>query len=211
MRLYTFVFSPNPLKVRLALAELGVEYEPVEIHLFKGEHRSDAFSRVNPHRKVPVLEEGDLVLRESNAIIAHLGRSRGGGMWPEHPAGEAIALQWLFFEAVHLATPCGTVWWNDVACKAAGRPGNEEAVVKDATSEVERSLDLLEPELKERAFMLGETMSLVDCSIAVAIAMLRGTRLDRADRWPSLTAYRDRIRDRASWAAARGDAIHEFR
>ncbi|HSN97336.1 MAG TPA: glutathione S-transferase N-terminal domain-containing protein, partial [Candidatus Nanopelagicales bacterium] len=96
MRLYTFVHSPNPLKVRLALAELGIEYEAVEVDVFRGEQQSEAFAVLAPHRKVPVLEDGLFVIRESNAILAHLGRTRATPRWPNVATSEAMALEWLF-------------------------------------------------------------------------------------------------------------------
>ena len=102
MRLYTFLNSPNPLKIRLALAELNLEYESKEVVLFKGEHRSEWFTKINPHQKVPVLEDGDLVLRESNAILAYLGDRYGQALWPQDAGQRALALQWLFFESFRI-------------------------------------------------------------------------------------------------------------
>jgi len=213
MRLYTFLHSPNPLKVRLALAELEIAYEAFEVHLFKDEHRGDEFTVVNPHRKVPVLDDGGFILRESNAILSYLGRTYGqrstGGLWPGDPREEAHAMQWLFFESVHLAMQCGTVWWTDVVAPAIGKPGAHEEVVKDAAYELERSLDLLEGHLRT-PYLLGDALTLPDCSVGVAVAMLQHTRLDKAERWPRVANYRNRIRHRPTWVAARGDAIHVF-
>lgn len=208
MRLYTFVHSPNPLKVRLALAELGVSYEAVEVNLFRGEHRSDAFTRVNPHRKVPVLVDGDLVLRESNAILFHLGRSRGGAFWPMDRGAQGRVMQWLFFESAHMTMHCGTMWWTDFVAPAVSLKGADEGLVNEATRELERSLDLLEKELTGKSFLLGETMTIADCSVGVAVATLKKTRLDQVNRWPNVIAYRERLRSRPSWSEAKGEGIH---
>lgn len=210
VKLYTFLHSPNPLKVRLALLELGVRFEPVEINLFKGEHRGEAYRRVNAHGKVPVLEDGPLKLRESNAILAYLGRRAPSSLWPVELAAEARAMQWLFFESAHLQPHAGTVWWTDIVSPAIGRPGASEPVIADAVTELERSLNLLEQELAERAWLLGDAFSLADIAVGVALAMLVRTRLDRPDRWPRVSAYRDALRARPSWTEARGDAIHRF-
>jgi glutathione S-transferase len=208
MKLYTFVHSPNPLKVRFALAELGIDYQAIEINLFAGEHRRPDFRALNPHGKVPVLADGDVVLAESNAILSHLGETRGGASWPSDAAGRARALRWLFFESVSLANHCGTLWWTDVAAPKAGRPGSAQAVVDDAVEELERSLGVLDEELAKRDFLLTG-FSLVDCSIGVALQMLSGTRFD-VSRWPHAMRYRERVVSRPSWAAARGEAIHVF-
>ncbi|MGK4009174.1 glutathione S-transferase family protein [Sorangium sp. So ce1036] len=210
MRLYTFLHSPNALKVRLALAELDVSYEPVEINLFRGEQRAESFAQINPHRKVPVLEDGPLVLRESNAILVYLGRTHGTTRWPDIPASEARALQWLFFDSAHLTPHCSAIWWTNVVVPTAGLPPVAEAVVERATAEATRSLDLLEGELDGKQYLLGSALSLADCAVGAAVALLRGSRLDDAERWPRVVAYRERLRARDSWVAARGDAITDL-
>ena len=65
--------SFNTLKLRVALAEIGAPYEFVPINLEKDEQKDPEFVRINPHGKVPVLVDGDLVLPESDAILWYLG------------------------------------------------------------------------------------------------------------------------------------------
>jgi glutathione S-transferase len=210
-KLYSFRHSPNPLKIRLALAELGLPHELEEINLFKGEHRSAEFRELNPHQKVPVWQEEGLTLRESNAILVHLGRTRHSELWPIESRWEALAMQWLFFESCSLTSYCGALWWNDVVCKAMGREGSAQAVLDHAVEELERSLGVMEQHLTGREFMLGKCYSLVDCSLGVAAAMLKGTRLELPERWPNVAAYSERIRARDSWKTAGGDGIHEMK
>lgn len=210
MKLYTFKHSPNPLKVRLALAELGLEYEPVEINLFEGEHHGPSFSAINPHHKVPVLVDGDLVLPESNAILAYLGRTRGGALWPSDPKLEATSLRWLFFDSFSLGNQCGTLWWSDVVAPATGRPPSSEPVIEDAVRDLETALGVLERHLDGRDYLLGGELTLADCAVGVGLAMLAGTRLGRAEGWPRATAYRDRLMARPSFTQAGGDGIRSF-
>jgi glutathione S-transferase len=209
MRLYTFVHSPNPLKVRIALAELGVQVEEVQVNLFRGEHRQPEFRALNPHGKVPVLVDGDLVLPESNAILSYLGSTRGGGLWPKDAAGVARALRWLFFDAFSLGNQAGAIWWADRVSKLVGRPAADEAVLKDATEDLERALDVLEVALDGRDYLLGD-FSLADCAVGVSTQVLAGTRLDEAERWPRVRGYRQRFVARPSFAMAKGAAIHEI-
>ncbi|EYF03425.1 glutathione S-transferase family protein [Chondromyces apiculatus] len=211
MRLYTFVHSPNPLKVRLAMAEMQMEYEAVEVNVFRGEHQTEAFARVNPQRKVPVLQDGALTLRESNAILVYLGRTRDTPRWPNVATSEALAMQWLFFESGSMSSWCSTLWWNDVVAPRLGRPGMGEGVAEQAAREISRSLDLLDGHLADRQFLLGDALSLADCSVGVAAMMLRGTRVDEPGRWPHVSAYRDAIRRRASWDEAQGEGIIDLR
>ena len=209
MRLHTFRFSPNALKVRLALSELKLPHEAIEVDLFRGEHRTDVFAKLNPFQRIPVFEDGGLVLRESNAILAFLGETHGTAHgWPADPAGRAMALQWLFFEAGHMGHGSKTLWWNDVVAPRMQRPGADAVVVADAVRQLQPAIEGLEAHFQTHAFVLGEAHSLVDCALGVAVGLLRGTRVDRPDELPRLTAYRERIRQRPSWTECHGDALH---
>lgn len=208
LRLYTFPPSPNALKVRLAIAEIGVAYEPVEVNLMGGEHQRDTFAALNPHRKVPVLVDGGLVLRESDAILAYLGDAYGGGLWPGTKEARAEALQWLFFDAANLGY-AGRLWWADVVTPRTGRtgPAAGPALVEQVAGDVGRALGVLEGHLASRDYLLGESFSLADCGVGVMVNLLRGTRVDTPDKLPAVTAYRERIRARPGWSAAGGAAI----
>lgn len=212
MRLYSFAPSPNPLKARLALAELGVPHEVTEVNLLKGEQRTDEFKAVNPMSQVPVLVDGALTLRESNAIVAYLGREYGMSkkLWPSEPRKESEALQWLFFESSQLAPRAGSFWWSDVVAPKVGRDPMPAAVLEFHREAIARPLDQLDAHLERHLYVLGHDFSLVDCSIGAALSMLKGTRLDEPKRWPNLASYREKIWKRESWKSADGAAIHRF-
>ena len=205
MRLYSFTFAPSPLKVRFALAELGLDHERVEVNLLTWDQHSPGFKKLNPHGKVPVLEDGAFVLRESGAILSYLGRAYGqGSLWPSHPAEEAIALQWLFFEACHLMAPLATVFFTELVSPLVGLPASAPEVIADNQAELIRSLAVLEAQLQGREYVMGE-FSLVDCSLGVIASMLPRTSLDTPERWPNVFAYGARIRARAGWAEGQGN------
>lgn len=73
MKLYTYFRSSAAFRVRIALNLKGIGYEPVFVHLAKGEHRAPEYARVNPQALVPtlVLDDGTR-LNQSLAIIEHL-------------------------------------------------------------------------------------------------------------------------------------------
>ena len=54
IKLYDHPLSGNCYKVRLLLSHLGIEYDRVKIYIFKGEHKTDLFTKTNPNQKVPV-------------------------------------------------------------------------------------------------------------------------------------------------------------
>src|SRR5262245_28862228 len=97
MRLFSYSGSANGYKIELALAQLGVAYERVEIEIFAGEAQRPDFLARNPGGRVPVLELPDGTnLVESNAILWHV--CRGTPLAPATPLDETRALAWLCFE-----------------------------------------------------------------------------------------------------------------
>jgi len=209
MKLYNFDPSPNPLKVRVALAELGVDYETMKIILFKGEQNSKMFLKINPHGKVPALVDGDLTISESNAILSYLGREYGKSLWPKSPAHEAKAMQWLFFEAAQMASCFGSIWFNKFGLPKLGRKPEsfESSVMRDSIERAVWAITHLEAHLSKNTFILGEDFSLVDASIGVQLAALHQTLLGTGEKFPAVYKYKEAFTNRASWKSARGSAI----
>jgi glutathione S-transferase len=85
MRLHDHAASGNCYKVRLALAQLGIPYERVPVHIFDGGTLTDEFGKLNPARTTPVLEtdDGDVLLESvvfspcQARTADHVGGERG--------------------------------------------------------------------------------------------------------------------------------------
>lgn len=72
MKLHMHPASITSRPVRLLIAEKGLDVDPVVVDLFSGAHHQEPFVSFNPSRLVPVLEDGDLKLTESSAILKYL-------------------------------------------------------------------------------------------------------------------------------------------
>src|SRR6478609_12151554 len=97
MVLYDFMGSGNGYKVRLLLAQLGLEYKLVERDILKGETRTPGFLAKNANGRIPTLQlEDGTHLAESDAIIWYL--AEGTPLAPQGRLARAQTLQWMFFE-----------------------------------------------------------------------------------------------------------------
>ena len=210
MKLYWSWFI-NPQKVRLALNELGLAHEIVQLRLLQGEQRRPEFLALNPNGKAPVLQDGNMTLWESNAILVYLGEKEAR-LWPTNTTSRGAALHWLFFESCHLADPIGTLWFSDFVAENAHLPHEEKAVAvqnrarlfgeakkAEARAQLDRFLPVVEHHLEHHPWMQGESFGLVDCCYGPQFdaLMLSQTPLSA---YPRVTDYVNRIRARPAWS-----------
>jgi len=83
MKLYMHPVSMTSRPVRLFIAENGIQCEEQVVDLMQGEHLQAAFAAVNPSKMVPVLEDGDLRLTESSAILKYLADKTESPTYPK--------------------------------------------------------------------------------------------------------------------------------
>ncbi|HVL75536.1 MAG TPA: maleylacetoacetate isomerase, partial [Noviherbaspirillum sp.] len=93
LKLHTYFRSSAAYRVRIALNLKGLDYEQVSVHLLRdgGEQFKDAYRALNPNALVPTLEDGDVVLNQSLAIIEYLDEKFPGTarLLPAAPAERA--------------------------------------------------------------------------------------------------------------------------
>ena len=72
MKLYMHPVSTATRPVRLLIAENGIKCDEEMVDILKGTHYQEPYASLNPNRMVPMLEDGDLRLTESSAILKYL-------------------------------------------------------------------------------------------------------------------------------------------
>lgn len=105
LTLYHAPTSVCSQKVRVGMAQMDLDYEGVVLDLQRGDQFAPDYLRLNPDAVVPTLVDGDLVVVESNLILAHLDRKHhGGNLMPRDEAGRVRAEHWLLrCLAIHAA------------------------------------------------------------------------------------------------------------
>jgi glutathione S-transferase len=83
MKFYMHPVSTTCRPIRLFAAENGIALEEQVIDLMTGEHHKEPFVAINPSRQVPVLEDGDLRLTESSAILKYLADKIDSPAYPK--------------------------------------------------------------------------------------------------------------------------------
>jgi glutathione S-transferase len=134
MRLY-WIRAQAPRRVLALARHLGVTMDCVELDLMAGALKQPDYAALNPNMKVPTLVDGDLVLWESSAIMAHLCIQQGSDMWPaNNPAEQVEVLRWLSWNDSHWAPAVAPFYFEHIvkATFKIGPPNRESLQTKVA-------------------------------------------------------------------------------
>lgn len=102
--LYRHALSGHAHRVELMLSLLKLDYSLVDVDLAASAHKHPDFIIKNPFGQVPVLEDGDVTIWDSNAILVYLARTYGSDNWlPADPVAEAKVTPWLSIAAGKIA------------------------------------------------------------------------------------------------------------
>lgn len=199
--------SPFVRKVQVLLAEKNVDYD-MEMASPFGE--AEEFAKINPAKRIPVLrdrsvgtEGADGTLPDSSAICLYIERKH-----PEpalYPAGDFDYGRALWYEEYADTVLAGFVGMGIFRPMILVRMFNQEPDPERARKTLAEDLppvfDYLESEIAGREFLLGDTLSIADISVASQFVNfeLAGARLDAA-RWPALAGYVERLHVRPSFA-----------
>jgi glutathione S-transferase len=157
--LYRNPVSGHAHRVELFLSLLKVPFQLVDVNLRGGEQKQPDFLRKNPFGQVPVIEDGDVTLADSNAILVYLaGRYDKSGSWyPRDALAAARIQQWLSVAAGQLAAGPATAR----GIKLFGFPLDHARAVTVAG----QLLPVLDQALAQQAFLAGGAPTIADVAI----------------------------------------------
>jgi glutathione S-transferase len=161
VRIYGDKRSGNCYKLELLLSLLGKGCEWVDVDILKGETRTSAFLEKAPNGKIPILELDDgRVLSESNAIMHYLASNTP--LLPSTPYTYAQVLQWQFFEQYSHEPYIAVARYINLYL---GLPDDKRAEFESKQAGGYRALEVMEKQLKQTPFLIGDTLSLADISL----------------------------------------------
>ena len=171
------------------LEELGLPYELEQVAFQPPDKKY--FGQKTPTGKLPTIEDGDVVMFESGAIVEYILERYGDGRLAPPPGSSqrAAFLQWLHFAESTAFPPLGILVWLR---RYRGDPEDIAALLADAQRRADASFEFLERELGERPYLLGDEFSAADIMMGFTLASARFLRL-LDGRYPKLNAYFDRL------------------
>ena len=185
MKLFDAAVSGNCHKVRMMLSILGLSYDKVTVDLKAGAQKRPEFLARNPLGKVPVLEDEDLVIRDSQAILVYLAGKHGSpDWWPEDAPGQGEIMQWLAFSVNEMFH--GPAFAR--ALVIFGRKGDLAAVQEKTRA----ALDVLEGRLRDHDWLALDRPTIADIACYPYAGMVPMGKVPLAP-YPALRAWLQRV------------------
>ncbi|RDJ13448.1 glutathione S-transferase family protein [Rhizobium grahamii] len=185
MKLYSHPLSGHSHRAHLFLSLIGIDAEVVQVDLAAREHKSAKFLALNPFGQLPVLEDGDAVISDSNAILVYLAKKYAPEGWlPEEPAAAAAIQRWLSVAAGEIAYgPCAAR-----LVTLFGATFDSDEVIARA----HRILQLIDDRLVDRGWIAASRPTIADVALYSYIARAPEGNVDRS-AYRNVTVWLERI------------------
>jgi glutathione S-transferase len=197
IKLYDSPQSPFCRRVRIALAEKGLEYEKIPVDLGKKENREPAYLKMNPYGKVPVLADGGVILYESAIINEYLDEKYPNPpLMPKDPQLRARVRILVDYCDQHFGGPLRTIRLE------LQKPESErdQKVIQQAEGEVRRNLQWLNGEIAGKEFLVGP-FSLADVCFMPRVGTLEQIGFKVDPSLESLNRWIGHVKRRTSFQA----------
>jgi len=199
LKLHVFPVSPRAFKVLSVAAYLRLDHEVCIVDMTKGEHKSAAFTALNPNQRMPVMDDNGFVLWESNAIMQHLAAKRPeSGLLPADPAKRDLVNQWQFWDLAHWDPACATLIFENLVKGLFQNAPPDAVKVAEGLERFERVARVLDGHLAGRRFIVGDSLTLADFSIGAALNMSQNGRIP-VDSYGHISSWYARLTELPGW------------
>jgi glutathione S-transferase len=163
MKLYYHPLSGHAHRAHLFLSLIGVAHDLVPVDLAAGAHKAPQFLKLNRFGQVPVLDDEETIISDSNAILVYLAKKYRRTDWlPEAPEAAASVQRWLSVAA-------GQIAFGPAAARLVilfGAPYNAEEVIGRAHA----VLNVIDAELEGRDWIAAAHPTIADVALYSYIA-----------------------------------------
>lgn len=185
LRVWGRLSSINVRKVVLCAQVLGLPFERIDAGMAHGIVDTPDFRAKNPNGLVPLLEDGDYRLWESNVIVRYLCAREGSALYPSDLQARFDAERWMDWQQTTLNRASGPAFVQWIRTPEARR---DPGVIATSVAATEPLLSLLDEHLSRRAFMAGDTLTMADVPIACEVHRWWGLPQPRP-AWPHLERW----------------------
>jgi glutathione S-transferase len=189
--------SFNLQKVMWLVDELGIEHRHIEAGGAFGGLDTPEFRAMNPHGKVPVIDDDGTIVWESHAILRYLAARYGAGsFWPSSAAERSQADRWMDWSQTVLQPDflVGVFW----GFYRTPEPQRDQAAIRTKVARCAAHFRLLDDILADRPFLAGDRLSLADIPAGTALYRYYGLEIERPSV-PHVDAWYERLTARPAY------------
>jgi glutathione S-transferase len=190
--------SSNVQKVMWAIGDLGLAHERVDIGGTFGGNKEGPYLTMNPNGLVPTLEDGDVMIWESNSIVRYLAAKHGAGtLEPADLKTRALASQWMDWQLSVVGPAIFGAFWGLIRTPPEKRDAAAIAASQQKTTE---AMKIFDANLSTRAYAAGDSFSMGDIPVGIMVYRFRQLvpnrpSLPNLERWYAQIEKRPGFRD----------------
>ncbi len=189
--------SSNVEKVLWLAEELGLQYQHISVGGTAGMLDTPEFLELNPHSRIPVIEDQEIVVWESHAILRYLAACYGQGtFWLEDPKRRAKIDSWMDWIQTTLQPEIMYGIFIEMYRPVNGKT-NWETVHKNVAT-CSTHMQLLEQTIAGQNYLCGNSLSLADIPLGVLLYRYFTCEIDRP-RLPNIEAYYQRLQGHTAY------------
>ncbi|KAI5409957.1 hypothetical protein KIW84_055426 [Lathyrus oleraceus] len=190
------VYGPtygSPKRVLVCLFEKEVEFEAVDIDIFKGEHKQPDFLKLQPFGELPLIQDGDFTLYEKY-------KNQGTDLLGKTIEERGLVEQWLEVEAHNFHPAIYNLVVQVLFAPLKGVPSDQK-LIEESDEKMKKVLDIYEDRLSKTKYLAGDFFSLADLShLAFGHYLVNQTgRGNLVRERKHVSAWWDDISSRPSW------------
>jgi len=199
LKLWGRANSNNVKKVLWMVEELDIPYQRIDAGGAYGIVNDPTFRDLNPNGLVPVLEDGEAVLWESNAIVRYLANCYGGADFElPDPVARAQAEKWMDWTTSSVAGSFRDLFWGLVRTPEDQR---DMAKIEAARQAVGKLLAMADAALVAKPYLSGENFGIGDIPLGCFAYAWFEMPIERPDL-PHLEAWYGRLKGRPAYQRA---------
>jgi glutathione S-transferase len=176
---------------------LNAPVEYVYLDLVKGDQQKPTYLDVNPNGKVPTLVKGERITWESDAVICQLSLDMDADLWPQD-ARQIEITRWFSWNQQHFSRAGGSLYFENIVKQRFGIGAPDPVAVEQALEEFRRWAAVLDDFLADRIWLVGNSMTVADFSVAMALPYADEARLPLSE-FPNVCRWHDRLNQIESW------------
>src|SRR5689334_20675183 len=199
VKLYAFPPSPRSFKVLWAAHQLGIDYELQLVDLSKGAQRAPGHVALNPNARAPVLQDGEFVLWESNAIVEYLASLKpDSGILPQQARARLNITKWMYWESAHWDPACSIFAFENVVKAIFGMGEVDAREIQRGNQLFERTAKVLDSELQKYRYVAGDRFTAADISVGAFMSISDAAQLP-LEAFAGIRRWAEDIRALPSW------------